>query len=55
MVRQPSPTAQAFVFTTLEDEEGLVNVIVKPDVDAQHYSTMRNPLLFTVERTIQRQ
>jgi len=43
------------VFITLEDEEGLVNVIVRPDVYERYYRTMRNSLLLIVEGTIQKQ
>jgi len=31
VVRQRDPTAKGFVFITLEDEDGLMNVIVKPE------------------------
>jgi len=54
-VRQRPPTAKGFVFITLEDEEGLVNVIVRPDVYERYYRTMRNSLLLIVEGTIQKQ
>jgi len=36
-VGQRPPTAKGFVFITMEDEDGLVNVIVKPDVYQQYY------------------
>jgi DNA polymerase III alpha subunit len=55
VVRQRPPTAKGFVFITLEDEEGLVNVIVRPDVYDQYYRTMRNSLLLIVEGAIQKQ
>ena len=55
VVRQRPPTAKGFVFITLEDEEGLVNVIVRPDVYERYYRTMRNSLLLIVEGTIQKQ
>jgi error-prone DNA polymerase len=55
VVRQRPPTAKGFVFITLEDEEGLVNVIVRPDVYERYYHTMRNSLLLIVEGTIQKQ
>jgi len=55
VVLQRPPTAKGFVFITLEDEEGLVNVIVRPDVYERYYRTMRNSLLLLVEGTIQKQ
>jgi len=55
VVRQRPPTAKGFLFITLEDEEGLVNVIVRPDVYERYYRTMRNSLLLLVEGTIQKQ
>ena len=35
VVRQRPPTAKGHVFITLEDEEGLVNLIVRPDAATQ--------------------
>jgi error-prone DNA polymerase len=55
VVRQRPPTAKGFVFITLEDEEGLMNVIVRPDVYERYYRTIRNSLLMIVEGTVQRQ
>ena len=40
ITRQRPGTAKGFVFLTLEDETGLVNVIVRPDV----YDTYRRPI-----------
>jgi error-prone DNA polymerase len=40
ITRQRPGTAKGFVFLTLEDETGLVNVIVRPDV----YETYRRPI-----------
>ncbi len=54
-VRQRPATAKGFVFITLEDEEGLVNVIVKPDIYRRYYRPMRDSALLIVEGTIQRQ
>jgi error-prone DNA polymerase len=55
MVRKRHPTAKGFVFITMEDEDGLVNVIVKPDVYQQYYKVLRNCFLLIVEGTIQKQ
>jgi error-prone DNA polymerase len=54
-VRQRPPTAKGFVFITLEDEEGLMNVIVRPDVYQRYYKVLRNCFLLIVEGTIQKQ
>ncbi len=55
VVRQRPPTAKGFVFITLEDEDGLMNVIVRPDVYERYYKVMRNCFLLIVEGTIQKQ
>ncbi len=54
-VRQPPPTAKGFVFITLEDEDGLMNVIVRPDLYERYYRVLRNCFLLIVEGTIQNQ
>jgi error-prone DNA polymerase len=53
--RQRPPTAKGFVFITMEDEDGLMNVIVKPDVYQRYYKVLRNCFLLIVEGTIQKQ
>ena len=55
VVRQRPPTAKGFVFITMEDEDGLMNVIVKPDVYQGYYKVLRNCFLLIVEGTIQKQ
>jgi len=55
VVRQRPPTAKGFVFITMEDEDGLMNVIVKPDVYGRYYKVLRNCFLLIVEGTIQKQ
>ena len=55
VVRQRPPTAKGFVFLTLEDEEGLVNVIIRPDVYQQHRAVMEDAALLLVEGHLQRQ
>jgi error-prone DNA polymerase len=55
VVRQRPPTAKGFVFITMEDEDGLMNVIVRPDVYRQYYKVMRNCFLLIVEGTVQKQ
>jgi error-prone DNA polymerase len=53
--RQGPPTAKGFVFITLEDEGGLMNVIVRPGVYQRYYKVLHNCLLLIVEGTIQKQ
>ena len=55
VVRQRPPTAKGFVFITLDNEEGLMNVIVRPDVYERYYRVLRNCFLLIVEGTIQKQ
>jgi error-prone DNA polymerase len=44
---QMPPTAKGFAFVTLEDEEGLMNVVLKPDVYRTYRMLVRlEPLLF---------
>jgi error-prone DNA polymerase len=55
ITRQRPGTAKGFVFLTLEDETGVVNVIVRPDV----YETYRRPIrassTLIVEGTLQKE
>jgi error-prone DNA polymerase len=55
VVRQRPPTAKGFVFITMEDEDGLMNVIVRPDVYQRYYKVLRNCFLLIVEGTTQKQ
>ena len=60
VVRQRPPTAKGFVFITfvfitMEDEDGLMNVIVRPDVYERYYRALRNTVLLIVEGAIQKQ
>lgn len=52
--RQAPPTAKGFVFLTIEDEHGLVNVIVQPDVYARYRDVLRNQPLIAVAGRVQR-
>jgi len=52
---QRPPTAKGHVFLTLEDEEGLVNLIVRPDVYEQYRDALRNAPLLWVEGRLQRE
>ena len=53
--RQRPGTAGGHVFLTIEDETGLANVIVRPQVYEQQRALARNELLLIVEGVVQRQ
>jgi error-prone DNA polymerase len=53
VVRQRPPTAKGHVFVTLEDEEGLVNLIVRPVVYERYRDVLRNAPLLLVEGVLQ--
>jgi error-prone DNA polymerase len=55
VVRQRPPTAKGHLFITLEDEEGLINLIVRPQVYDQYRDTLRNTPLLWVEGRLQRE
>src|SRR2546426_12818359 len=47
VARQRPETAKGFIFVLLEDEAGMVNVIVRPDVYLKHRTAIRGePLLW---------
>jgi error-prone DNA polymerase len=55
ITRQRPGTAKGFVFLTLEDETGIANVIVRPDVyDAHRMSVIEAPFLM-IEGVLQQQ
>ena len=49
-VRQAPPTAKGFAFVTLEDETGLTNLVLAPDVLARHRPALDRPLLLAEGR-----
>ena len=55
VVRQRPPTAKGHVFITLEDEEGLVNLIVRPGVYERYRDVLRNAPLLWIEGRLQRE
>ncbi len=55
VVRQRPPTAKGHVFITLEDEEGLINLIVRPDVYERYRDALRNAPLLWIEGRLQRE
>ncbi|HZT13493.1 MAG TPA: DNA polymerase III subunit alpha, partial [Candidatus Baltobacteraceae bacterium] len=55
ITRQRPGTAKGFVFLTLEDETGLVNVIVRPDVYERYRRTIRQAQTVIVEGQLQKE
>jgi error-prone DNA polymerase len=53
--RQRPGTAKGFVFTTMEDETGLVNVIIRPDIYERFRPIARDEPAVIVEGVLQRQ
>ena len=55
IVRQKPPTASGVVFMTLEDETGLVNLVIWPDVWERNRRVARNNSALGIDGTLQRQ
>ena len=55
ITRQRPGTAKGFVFLTLEDETGLVNVIVRPDVYEKYRRIIRGAPTLIVEGKLQKE
>jgi error-prone DNA polymerase len=55
VVRQRPGTAKGFVFLNLEDETGLVNIIVRPALFHRHRLALVNESFLLIEGTLQRQ
>jgi error-prone DNA polymerase len=53
VVHQAPPTAKGHHFITLEDEEGLIDVIVRPQVYSRYRSILHKARLLLVEGTVQ--
>ncbi len=53
--RQRPGTAKGFVFTTMEDETGLVNVIIRPDIYLKYRPIARDEPTVIVEGVLQKQ
>lgn len=51
--RQMPHTAKGYLFVTLEDEAGLVNVIVRPDVAARHRRDLRRSPMLLIDGSVQ--
>jgi error-prone DNA polymerase len=54
VVHQAPPTAKGYHFVTLEDEEGLINVVVRPAIYAQYRRILHAASLLIVEGVVQR-
>jgi error-prone DNA polymerase len=55
ITRQRPGTAKGFVFLTLEDETGLVNVIVNPKIYERNRRTIRASTALVIEGTLQKE
>jgi error-prone DNA polymerase len=55
ITRQRPGTAKGFVFLTLEDETGLVNVIVRPDVYERYRRVIRTSPVLVIEGKLQKE
>ena len=55
ITRQRPGTAKGFVFLTLEDETGLVNVIVRPDIFERYRRVVRQSMALIIEGTLQKE
>ena len=55
VIRQRPPTAKGHVFITLEDETGLINLIVRPNVYRRFKDALRNAPLLWAKGRLQRE
>jgi error-prone DNA polymerase len=55
VVHQSPPTAKGFHFLTLEDEDGMMNVVVSPRVYGRYRHIIRTERLLLVEGAVQQQ
>ena len=55
VVHQAPPTAKGYRFITLEDEEGFINLIVKPKIYVRFRRVIRRASLLLVEGQVQRE
>jgi error-prone DNA polymerase len=54
VIRQKPPTAKGFAFITLEDEEGMINVVVRPDIYEKYRQILWLEPLIVVEGIVQK-
>lgn len=52
---QAPPTAKGFHFITLEDEQGMVNVVVRPRLYQQYRRLLHQEQVLAVEGVVERQ
>ncbi len=55
VVHQSPPTAKGFHFLTLEDEDGMINVIVRPTVYGRYQKIIRTTRLLLITGTVQQE
>jgi error-prone DNA polymerase len=55
VVRQAPPTAKGHLFITLEDETGLANLIIRPDLYKQEEAALHNSSVLLVAGQVQRE
>jgi error-prone DNA polymerase len=55
VVHQSPPTAKGFHFLTLEDEDGMTNVVVRPDVYEQYQHIIHGHRLLLVAGEVQQE
>jgi len=55
IVRQRPGTAKGFMFLTMEDETGISNVIITPDIFDRNRSVLTNQPLLLIEGPLQNQ
>ncbi len=55
VVHQSPPTAKGFHFLTLEDEDGMMNVIVSPQVYGRYRTVIRTERLLLIQGQVQQQ
>ena len=51
--RQHPPTARGYIFLSLEDETGLVNVIIRPDVFSRYQRAILDSTVMMVSGELQ--
>jgi error-prone DNA polymerase len=55
VVHQSPPTAKGFHFLTLEDEDGMINVVVRPRIVSRYHQTVRESRLLIVRGDVQQE
>jgi error-prone DNA polymerase len=55
IVRQRPSTAAGIVFMTLEDETGIANLVVRPDVYERHRAAARHGIIILARGTVERE